>query len=413
MLFGYRLGIFFYRTIVSVASLFNKKANKAIHQRRQSIKELEQKLANEKNRIVWFHASSLGEFEQGLPVMEAYKARHSYVKLLVTFFSPSGYELRKDHPLVDYASYLPWDTAENAQNFLQNKNLKAVFFIKYEYWFYHLRAIKIRNIPLYSISALFVPSHPFFKWYGDVNRRMLHFFDHTFVQNASSLQLLNSIGIDQASVAGDTRFDKVSQTIAQAQPIQLIEAFKGDKELFIVGSAWPEDMEILNDFLYQLDDQLKVLIAPHHIEESNIKRITKDLKSLPIYFSDGKSEVDSQFMVLDTMGHLAAAYQYADFAYIGGAFGDGLHNILEAVAFGAPVLFGNQGLEKFPESGELQQRGGAFAVSNKEEATEKLQHWIDDKAYRKKCADICTEYIAEKRGATQVIMSYLMKANEG
>lgn len=412
MLFGYRLGIFFYRTIVSVASLFNEKANKAIYQRRQSIKELEQKLANEKNQIAWFHASSLGEFEQGLPVMEAYKKAYPEQRMLVTFFSPSGYELRKDHPVADYTSYLPWDSAAKAKSFIKDLNLESVFFIKYEYWYYHLREVKNRNVPLYSISALFVPQHPFFKWYGGLNRRMLKFFDHTFVQNESSRELLNSIGISKTSVAGDTRFDKVSQTINDAQPIDLIKEFKEDKELIIAGSVWSEDMAVLTNFLNNLSSSSKVLIAPHDISEGNIKRLINGLESKPVYFSKGKNDVNAQFMILDTIGHLANAYQYADLAFIGGAFGDGLHNILEAVAFGAPVVFGDQGLDKFPEAEELQKRGGAFAIKNEREASTILKKLTSDKPYRKECSKICLNYIADKKGATEVIMSYLKQANE-
>lgn len=413
MLLAYRFTLYCYKFIVLLLSPFKTKAHKAIFQRKASLKALQKALKSEKSEITWFHASSLGEFEQGLPLMEAYKSEHPHVKLLVTFFSPSGYDLRKDHPIADYTAYLPWDSPSNARAFVSALHLKAVFFIKYEYWYFHLRAIKNKSIPLYSISALFVPAHPFFKWYGGLNRKMLHFFDHTFVQNESSLKLLQTIGIDKASVAGDTRFDKVSQTIEQAQPIDLIALFKADKELLIIGSAWSEDMEVLNDFLKQLPDGFKVLIAPHDIDKVNITKITKGLSSAPLYFSDGQINAKAQFMVLDTIGQLAAAYQYADMAYIGGAFGDGLHNILEAVAFGAPVVFGNQGLEKFPEAGELKQKGGAFAISNKQEASEILNRLTDNKAFRKECATACLAYIAEKRGATEVIMSHVKEANEG
>lgn len=412
MLLSYRLGIFLYKLLLVLVSPFHAKAQKAIYQRKKSIKDLYQQLEYEDTAVVWFHASSLGEFEQGLPVMEAYKAQHSSVKILVTFFSPSGYELRKDHAIADYAAYLPWDSPTNAKTLVNKINLKAVFFIKYEYWYYHLKVIKDNHIPLYSISALFVPKHPFFKWYGGVNRRMLKFFDHIFVQNESSLELLKTIGIKKASIAGDTRFDKVSQTIQDAQPIRLIEQFKEDKNLLILGSAWSEDMVVLKSFLNNLDSSFKVLIAPHDISQSNIQKLIKGLKSDPIYFSKGKNGPNSQFMVLDTIGHLAIAYQYADLAYIGGAFGDGLHNILEAVAFGAPVVFGDKGLEKFPEASELQRMGGAFAVSSTQEASEILDKLVLNSAYRKRCSDICLNYISMKKGATDVIMSYLMRANE-
>lgn len=412
MLIIYRITLFFYRFLVFLASAFNQKAKLALSERKKSLNELYAKLADARDgKIVWFHAASLGEFEQGLPVMKAYKAKYPDRRILVSFFSPSGYKHRKDHPIADYTVYLPWDSPKNAKDFFRRVNPKEVFFIKYEFWYYMLKEVNQNNIPLYNISAIFVDKHPFFKWYGKLHVKMLHFFDHIFVQETNSLARLASIGFSKASVSGDTRFDNVLAQATSVEPIHKIDNFKKDNQLLILGSVWMKDLEVLSHFFKAIPNNLKVLIAPHDISKNNISKITKALNQNATYFSQEKND-EAQVMILDTIGHLSKAYQYADYAYIGGAFGDGLHNILEATAFGAPVVFGNKGLDKFPEAIELNVLGGAFSVNSPEEAYNILSQLNNDFALRQKAGEICEEYVLSKKGATETIMNYLDNTDE-
>lgn len=411
MLVFYNLGVRCYYFLIKLAALFEPKAKRFVHGRKNLLANLKDSVTNDAP-IAWFHAASLGEFEQGLPVMEAYRTHFPTHKILVTFFSPSGYEERKNHPVADWAFYLPIDSKPNAKGFLDIVKPKSVFFIKYEYWFHYLNEIKQRNIPLYSISALFTQDHIFFKSHGAFHRRMLHFFDHNFVQNESSLQLLNDIGIKKASISGDTRFDRVLRTIDQPNHYQDIETFKGNDLLVVIGSAWPSDMQILNGFINTSSENLKFIIAPHLIDDHNVKKITSGLRvDLYRYSSGNEIPETTKVLVLDTMGMLSSVYQYGDFAYIGGAFGDGLHNILEAVAFGLPVVFGDKGLDKFPESLALKKLGGAFSVQSKSEASITLGKLATNGAYRSKVSDICRQYVHTNAGATAHIINHLKNQN--
>jgi len=411
MLVFYNLGIRCYYFFIKIASLFNAKASLFISGRKNLLYDLKDAITDSQN-IIWFHAASLGEFEQGLPVMEAYKAHFPTHKILVTFFSPSGYEERKNHPMADWVFYLPMDSKRNAKRFLDIVKPKSVFFIKYEYWFHFLSEISQRNIPLYSISALFTQDHIFFKSHGAFHRRMLHFFDHTFVQNESSLQLLNDIGIKKASISGDTRFDRVLKTIGKPNNYPDIETFKGHNLLMVIGSAWPSDMQILNEFINASPEDLKFIIAPHLIDDLNVKKVTSGLEvKMHRYSSVEEIPTKAKVLILDTMGMLSSVYQYGDFAYVGGAFGDGLHNILEAVAFGLPVIFGNIGLKKFPESLALQKLGGAFSIKSKIEASTVLKKLTIDDSFRSTTSDICRQYVLDNAGATDHIISYLKNQN--
>ncbi|OEK00081.1 hypothetical protein BFP97_00480 [Roseivirga sp. 4D4] len=411
MLVFYSLGIRCYYFLIKIASLFNKKAGLFVSGRKNLLTDLKNAI-NDNENIVWFHAASLGEFEQGLPVMEAYKELFPQNQVLVTFFSPSGYEERKSHPIADWVFYLPIDSKRNAKQFLDIVKPKSVFFIKYEYWFHYLNEVNQRNIPLYSLSALFTVDHIFFKSHGVFHRRMLHFFDHTFVQNESSLQLLNGLGIEKASISGDTRFDRVLKTIDQPDHYQDIENFKGGELLMVIGSAWPSDMQVLDEFINTSPQNLKFIIAPHLVDDLNVKKITSGLEVKTHRFTSGQEiPSNTKVLILDTMGMLSSVYQYGDFAYIGGAFGDGLHNILEAVAFGLPVVFGDKGLEKFPESLALQQLGGAFSIKSKDEASTILEKLTSDDSFRSATSDICRDYVLNNAGATDHIISYLKNQN--
>lgn len=406
MIVLYNLGIRLYWALINLAVPFKAKAMLFVKGRKGVFEQAQKFRKNNKGKLAWFHAASLGEFEQGLPVMEAFRKEFPEYKIVVSFFSPSGFKYKKDHPIADFTCYLPIDTKSNASRFVNTLNPDVVFFIKYEYWFYYLRELKKRSIPLFSISALFTPDHIFFKPYGGFHRRMLKFFDHTFVQNSSSQSLLDNIGIEDCSVSGDTRFDRVSQTVSQPQKLDEIQMFASNSVTLVVGSAWPEDMEVVADFINEKAGEIKVIIAPHLIDDAHVQKITSYLKVPFKLYSERKIEPEDSVLILNTIGMLSSTYQYADFAYIGGAFGDGLHNILEAVAFGLPVVFGNEGLEKFPESGELMGLGGAFSVDSKTAANTALNHLLNSEL-RKKASDICLEYIENNKGATEKIMLYL------
>ncbi|WP_422354691.1 3-deoxy-D-manno-octulosonic acid transferase [Roseivirga pacifica] len=407
MMLLYNLSIFLYRLLAIVASPFNAKAKKAVEDRKASIQALQTKLENNQSPIIWFHAASLGEFEQGLPVMEQVKAAFPEHKLLVTFFSPSGFDHRKNHPVADFTSYLPWDTSRNARAFVKMVNPKKVVFIKYEYWYHHLKTINNLGIPLVSISALFTEKHIFFKPYGGLYRQMLRFFEHTFVQNESSEALLQGIGIKNVSVSGDTRFDRVQQTIANPAKQSQIETFLAGKPAFIVGSAWPEDMEVLATFINEHSKDIKVIIAPHLVDDAHVAKIEGYLKDQAVRYTEFDKFTNEHVLILNTIGMLSNTYQYGSFAYIGGAFGDGLHNILEAVAFGLPVVYGNKGLEKFPESIELQEKGGGFSIETAEQAQAILNRLLNENEFRNTASATCKQYVNEKAGATNIIMDYL------
>lgn len=406
MLLLYNVGIRLYALIISLSSLFNRKARLFREGRRYIWQNLTEFRKENGSNVSWFHAASLGEFEQGLPVMEAFKATFPNQLIVVSFFSPSGYEQRRNHPVADFTCYLPLDTRRNAQRFLNILKPSQVFFIKYEYWYHYLNQINNKSIPLYSLSALFTSKHIFFKKHGTLHRKMLKFFIHTFVQNSKSRLLLESIGIDEVTVSGDTRFDRVKQTVSSPDSFSDIESFCKNSKVLILGSVWSEDMEVVANFINQNTHELKIIIAPHLIEATHIQKIIRNIQLPYSLYSQGEISMDKPILILDTIGMLSSVYQYGDIAYIGGAFGDGLHNILEAVAFGLPVVFGNKGLEKFPEADELITLGGAFSVNDSHMAQEVLENlMIDD--FRKGASDICINYVNEHTGATDTIMSYL------
>lgn len=399
----YNLGIWFYIFAIRLVSPFNAKAKTFLTGRKvvfQSIKAFKSK---ENRDILWFHAASLGEFEQGLPVMERFKAKYPNYAIVVSFFSPSGFEKRKNHPVADFTCYLPIDSRKNANEFIQALAPKAAFFIKYEFWSYYLKASQNIGIPVYSLSARFTPKHTFFKPWAKFQRSILSLISHFFVQTQQSQELLNSIGISSSTISGDTRFDRVQQTVAQPKAFEKIAAFREDKKLLIVGSAWSSDMQVISEFI-NTSENLKVIIAPHEVDKKHIDLIIQHLKK-PFELYTQESEYSTDTLILNTIGMLSDIYQYGDFAYIGGAMGPGLHNILEAVAFGLPVVFGNKGLDKFPESKELADKKGAIIISNQEEATQALSRFIND-SHREKASHKCLEYIQEKAGATDRIMAY-------
>lgn len=413
--FLYNFFIAAYGLIIRLVALFNPKASKFIKGRQGITRTWQQQFLTNDKPVAWFHSASLGEFEQGKPVIEAFKASHPDHLIFITFFSPSGYEQRKDDPSGDIITYLPLDTPSNARQLLDTVKPSVIFFIKYEFWFHYLNQAAKRGIPLYCISALFTPDHIFFKPHGGLHRKMLGFFDHIFVQNQQSLDLLENIHIPSASISGDTRFDRVVKTLAAPEKYPLIESFKGNAPVMVVGSSWPSDMQYLNKVMNEDKSGTKFIIAPHEVHEQSISVLRKGLKRNLAFITKDEADTIKQadVLIIDTIGMLSSTYQYGDFAYIGGAFGDGLHNILEAVTFGLPVIFGNKGLEKFPESLELAGLGGAFTISSQSDLDHVYYQLSGDKAFREHASTICKQYIKDSTGATAKIIAYLEDNYEG
>ncbi len=397
------------RLFITANSRFNLKSKQALIGRSESFKVLEQFRKTYSHPAIWFHAASLGEFEQGLPLMQAMKEASPQSPLVVTFFSPSGYEQRKNHPLPDLVCYLPFDTRRNAEKFVTLLNPRLAIFIKYEYWWHMLKALHDRRIAIYTISTLFTPQHIFFKFYGGLHRQMLHFFHHIFVQTEASKKLLNNIGVRHVTVSGDTRFDRVLQTTSQPKAIEKIEAFVGDDLVLIGGSIWKEDMRVIRAFINASAGEMKFIIAPHLVDYEHIHQITSSLKVPFTLFTEEQTTSDCSVMVLDTMGLLSQTYQYGHFAYIGGAFGDGLHNILEAATFGLPLVFGNKGLYKFPEAQHLAKQGGAFPIAHGDEATAQLTKLREQPEHRATAGQINRQYVRNQAGATQIILNHIKK----
>ncbi len=326
MVFVYNLGILIYQFIVTAVSPFNRKAKLW----KKGRKKWQSRLL-----IVWFHCASLGEFEQGRPVIEAFREKYSDIKILLTFFSPSGYEIRKNYPKADYIFYLPLDTRRNAIKFIETVNPIATIFVKYEFWYHYLKQLKKRNIPTYIISAIFREDQVFFKPYGNWYRTFLSNFEHLFVQNEKSQELLASIGISNVTIAGDTRFDRVMTNAQAAKTIPLLEQFVLNSKVLVAGSTWQKDEEIIIEYLKKNPYNLKLIIAPHEINPQNIEKFRAKLsvKSMLYTNPDETDLADTQVLIIDTIGILSSVYRYGTIAYIGGGFGVGIHNTLEAAVY--------------------------------------------------------------------------------
>jgi 3-deoxy-D-manno-octulosonic-acid transferase len=404
MTFFYQVGIFIYSAFVQFISVFNEKARLFVQGRKNWEKILTHKIDPD-SKYVWFHCASLGEFEQGRPVIEELKQQLPEYKIVLTFFSPSGFEIRKNYPLADVVAYLPMDTKRNATTFLNIVKPEKVFFVKYEFWYFYISELKRRNIPLYIISAIFRENQQFFKetpvgrWY----RKMLFMVEHFFIQNEKSGELLKTFGISNFTVSGDTRFDRVASIANSAKEITIVEKFKGDSLLIIAGSTWKSDEELLAAFINQ--SGLKFIIAPHEVSANNINRIHQLLKKPAILFSKAtESEIDRfQVLIIDSVGLLSSLYRYGNIAYIGGGFGVGIHNILEAATFGLPVIFGPN-YKKFKEATDLTVQGGAISISDFEQLRLSFDRLINDKNELKNAAEICRNYVAKNVGSTKVII---------
>jgi len=360
----YSIAIRFFGFCICIASLFNEKAKQWMTGRKDQWEKININLAKQEN-AVWFHCSSLGEFEQGRPVIEEYKKHNPKAFIVLTFFSPSGYEIRKNYENADLILYLPLDIKKNVNKFLDLIKPKIVVFVKNEFWYNYLHQLWLRNIPLFLISANFREDNWFFKSYGRSFRKMLGFFSYIFVQNEQSLKILNRHSIENVTIAGDTRVDRVYQISKEVKENSVIEKFKNQKILIVAGSSWKQDEELLIKYINESGNNLKWIIAPHEIKKENILRIQKSITRPSVKYSTYKEKQDSnaEVLVIDNIGMLSSLYKYGDIAYIGGGFGKGIHNILEPATFGIPVIFGPN-YKKFREACELRKQGGAMPVND-------------------------------------------------
>lgn len=404
----YNLSILLYQALLGLLSPFHAKARKWTRGRKHLFSQLERALADQTAPLAWFHCASLGEFEQGRPVIEAYRAQYPQHRILLTFFSPSGYEVRKNYPGADHIFYLPSDTASNAQRFIQLTRPRIAFFVKYEFWYHYLRVLHQEGIPTLSFSSIFRPEQLFFKPYGGFYRNLLGYFQHLFVQNESSRKLLNRIGISAVTVAGDTRFDRVKQVCEARKDIPLAAAFKNQRKVLVIGSSWPADMAVLLPFLNRFNEPLKVIIAPHEIHENELQALQKALKRKSVRYSQAAEATvtEAEVLIIDNIGLLSSLYQYGEFAYIGGAFGKGLHNILEAATFGMPLFFGPNH-RRFQEAMDLIKLGAAFPIRGTADFEKSFTPLFAEESEREKKAEITRRYVAEHTGATRQIMDYV------
>lgn len=401
----YSLGIRTYSGLVALASLFgNRKARFWWKGRKNQWNKL--KSTNKNDEWIWFHVSSLGEFEQGLPVLENIKQRFPKYKILLTFFSPSGYEPMKDFHLADKVAYMPSDTKANAKKLVANFNIKAAFFVKYDFWFNYMKELKKNNLPLYYISALLQPEQYFFKFYASWFRRQLKNVTHYFVQNEETAELLKSIGINNFTITGDTRFDRVYETAKQAQSFPEIEKFIDGRTCMIAGSTWPSDERFVIPFIKKLPEDYCLIIAPHEISESHINQITSQISDYQLYTKIDNSR-RCKILIIDTIGILRKIYKYARFAYIGGGFiSSSIHNTQEALIFGCPVVIGPR-YHGFIEAVDLVKKGGMFVITKQEEFDEIFNKLINDGKFYDDVSKICKDYTQISIGATQKILNHL------
>jgi 3-deoxy-D-manno-octulosonic-acid transferase len=399
--------------LLQLVAPFNSKAAQWVAGRRGLLAHIQSTISNETAPIAWFHCASLGEFEQGRPLMEAFAQQYPGYKIVLTFFSPSGYSVRKNWPGAHYVFYLPLDTAAHARTFLDAVRPRLAVFVKYEFWYHFLSELHHRQIPTICVSAIFRPDQAFFKPWGGLFRRILVSFTHIFTQNEASAELLRSIGIRQVSVAGDTRFDTVVSTAAAPpKSLPLLEAFAADKApVLVVGSSWPADISIVAPPLrHILGDgiKLRVIVAPHELHESGLRQLEAMVPGQAIRYSAAHLDTVAQasILVIDSIGLLRELYRYGSFAYVGGAFGKGLHNTLEAAVFGLPLTFGPR-YEKFQEAQEMVALGGARPVESSAHLEAVLRAWLQDNKLRQLASKTNRQYVLDHAGATAKIMAAL------
>lgn len=406
----YNLFIHLYPITLGIVSPFNPKAKQWKAGREGLLEKISATIRTNKVDI-WMHCSSLGEFEQGRPVLEQLRNLEPRLKILLTFFSPSGYEVRKNYSGADYVFYLPMDNSTNARRFFEVVNPQLVVFVKYEFWHYYLLEAKKRNTPALLISGIFRKDQPFFKWYGALHRKMLASFHYLFVQTTESERLLSTIGFSKnVTVSGDTRFDRVIEIAESFEPIVEIEEFCNGSQVVVAGSTWSEDDEELDHFA-NTNPGVRFIIAPHHIDKARIEEC-KRLYKRSILFSQLPTQQSIEgvnTIIIDNIGMLSRLYKYGTVCYVGGAFGeDGVHNVLEAAVYGKPVVFGPE-YEKYIEAAELVEAGGGISIENAVELEKELQALLTNKEEYTKAADAARNYVYSKKGATSTIINYIQE----
>ncbi|WP_373055595.1 3-deoxy-D-manno-octulosonic acid transferase [Zunongwangia sp. H14] len=407
MQFLYNLFISFAEILLPVLAAFSPKIKLGLDGRKAVAGTLKAEIGKN-DKVIWFHAASLGEFEQALPVMEMIKEQLPNAKILVSFFSPSGYENKKNHPLAEVITYLPLDTSKNVREFLDLAHPEMVFFVKYEIWPNFLRELKARKIRSFLLSGAFRENQIYFKSYGSWMRKSLEAFEHFFLQNKKSQELLKSQGFNNTSITGDTRFDRVSRQIEYNNKLDFVENFLQGDLCLVAGSTWPEDEDYLLPYINKAPKNVKVIIAPHEIKEEKINALQQKIEKNTVRYSQRQANVEQfQVLIVDTIGLLGKIYSYANVAYVGGAAGtSGLHNILEPATFGVPIVIGPN-FSKFPEAKDLQQLAGLFSVASAKEASFMLKRLMTDENFRKKTGMVAGHYVNSNTGATKKVQSYL------
>ena len=406
----YNIFIFLYNAAVNVLSLFNSKAKLWVDGRKKIFTSLENlNLRNEK--IIWIHCASLGEFEQGRPIIEKLKTSYPDYKILLTFFSPSGYEVRSNYEFADFIYYLPIDTKKNARRFVELVNPKLAIFVKYEFWFNYINELSVRKIPLIFVSVIFRPEQYFFHWWGSWFAHQLNKVTFLLVQNKQSINLLDNIKIYHSEVSGDTRFDRVAQLPNDNVSFPIIENFKGNAKLLIAGSTWPQGEKILLDLLHKSDKDFKLVIAPHLINNEHINDILKRFNVFkPILYSKHSSSglAESRVLIIDSIGLLSHMYRYASIAYVGGGFGVGIHNLLEASTYSIPVIFGPNH-QRFNEAIDLISNEGGFTISDSTGMLNIFNELNNNKQFYEKCCKAAKSYVSSNSGATNIVFNKLME----
>ena len=399
----YNLAMYLLELGVKLAALFSDKPAKMVKGHRDAYDLLKSKI-DRNARYIWFHAASLGEFEQGRPLIERIRKEYPQYKILQTFFSPSGYEVRKNYDGADIVCYLPIDTPSNVKKFIDLVNPCMVFFVKYEFWQNYLNALSKRGVPVYSVSSIFRPGQIFFRWYGKSYQQVLKTFAHLFVQNEESKLLLAEIGVKNTTVVGDTRFDRVLDICAAAKQLPLVQKFKGDALTFVAGSSWGPDEDIFIKY-FNAHPEMKLIIAPHVVNDGHLKEIESKLQRSCIRYTKATEENVEQAdcLIIDCYGLLSSIYRYGEISYIGGGFGVGIHNVLEAAVYGIPVIFGPNN-KKFREAQHLLANKGGFEINGYEDFEQLMNKFLADEAYLKQSGQAAGDYVKGNAGAMDKIM---------
>ena len=402
----YNLAMYILELGIKLAALFSDKPAKMVKGHREVFDLLKSKI-DRNARYIWFHAASLGEFEQGRPLIERIRKEYPQYKILQTFFSPSGYEVRKNYDGADIVCYLPIDTPSNVKKFVDLVNPCMVFFVKYEFWQNYLNTLYKKGIPVYSVSSIFRPGQIFFRWYGKSYQRVLKTFAHLFVQNEESKTLLAGIGVNHTTVVGDTRFDRVLDICAAAKQLPLVQKFKGDALTFVAGSSWGPDEDIFIPY-FNAHPEMKLIIAPHVVSDGHLKEIESKLQRSCIRYTQATEENVEQAdcLIIDCYGLLSSIYRYGEISYIGGGFGVGIHNVLEAAVYGIPVIFGPNN-KKFREAQHLLANKGGFEIQGSEDFEQLMNKFLNDEAYLKQSGKAAGDYVKGNAGAMELIMNHV------